>query len=311
MVPGGEPAYAKMPRSAMGVLMRGWGPGPALGAHRHSGTDAGNSHRARRVALACEIVGEDYVTRSKTAHGAIADPDFHLPRENKNVLSPGRGVPIAPIVRRETAEHEVGTRLKRNVVALLDRQREIFKMGLAVVARIYPCDHARAPSHLNRFGAGAGAITPIAPIRLDTSKNRGPLWLPCCRTKWDLALGFFRRPAIRLCAGAAHQHRPLGVAEAVSLQEGLDSLLVVDDRKRARPVRAPQAALEPPGVEYAGQRVPDVRERIRLLRQRASAGDLDHRILALGEFHHFGKIGPGLRRRRRYARLLDAHMVDM
>src|SRR6202047_2221173 len=141
------PAYAKMPRSAMGVLMHGWGPGPALGAHRHSGTDAGNSHRARRVALACEIVGEDYVTRSKTAHGAIADPDFHLPRENKNVLAPGRGVPIAPIVRRETAEHEVGTRLKRNVVALLGRQREIFKMGLAVVARIYPYDHARAPSH--------------------------------------------------------------------------------------------------------------------------------------------------------------------
>src|SRR3981081_357269 len=108
------PAYAKMPRSAMGVLMRGWGPGPALGAHRHSGTDAGNSHRARRVALACEIVGEDYITRSKTARGAIADPDFHLPRENKNVLAPGRGVPIAEIVRRETREHEIGTRLKSN-----------------------------------------------------------------------------------------------------------------------------------------------------------------------------------------------------
>jgi hypothetical protein len=51
------------------------------------------------------------------------------------------------MVRSKTAEHEVGTRLKRNVVALLGRQREIFKMGLAVVARIYPYDHARAPSH--------------------------------------------------------------------------------------------------------------------------------------------------------------------
>src|ERR1700732_2487425 len=90
-----SPAHAKMPRGAMGVLIHGWGPGPALGAHRHSGADPGNSHRARRVALACEIVGEDYVTRSKTAHGAIADPDFHLPRENKNVLAPGRGVTIA------------------------------------------------------------------------------------------------------------------------------------------------------------------------------------------------------------------------
>jgi len=99
------------------------------------------------VALAFEIVGEDYITRSKTALGAIADPDFHLPHENKNVLSPGRGVPIAPMVRRETTEHEVGTRLKRNVVALLGRQGEIFKMGLAVVARIYPYDHARTPSH--------------------------------------------------------------------------------------------------------------------------------------------------------------------
>jgi hypothetical protein len=99
------------------------------------------------VALACEVVSEDHITRSKTARGAIADPDFHLPHENENVLSPGRGVPIAPMVRRETAEHEVGTRLKRNVVALLGRQREIFKMGLAVVARIYPYDHARAPSH--------------------------------------------------------------------------------------------------------------------------------------------------------------------
>jgi|HubBroStandDraft_6_1064221.scaffolds.fasta_scaffold651077_3 hypothetical protein len=122
----------------MRVLMRGWRPGPASGAHRHSGTDAGNSQRARRVALACEIVGEDCITRSKTARGAIADPDFHLPRENKNVLSPGRGVPIAEIVRRETAEHEIGTRLKRNVMALVGRQREIFKMGLAVIARTYP-----------------------------------------------------------------------------------------------------------------------------------------------------------------------------
>src|SRR6516165_7130456 len=51
------------------------------------------------------------------------------------------------MVRREAAEHEVGTRLKCNVVALLGRQREIFKMGLAVVARIYPYVHLRAPSH--------------------------------------------------------------------------------------------------------------------------------------------------------------------
>src|ERR1700738_2073196 len=151
-----SPAHAKMPRgaseqhsgrSAMECPHPWMGAGPALGTHRHGGTDPRNSQRARRVALACEVVSEDHITRSKTARGATADPDFHLPHENKNVLSPGRGVPIAPMVRRETAEHEVGTRLKRNVVALLGRQREIFKMGLAVLARIYPYDHARAPSH--------------------------------------------------------------------------------------------------------------------------------------------------------------------
>src|SRR5271155_759174 len=149
-----SPARAKMPRGASeqhsgchGVSSYVDGAGPTLGAHRHSGTDPRNSQRARRVALACEVVSEDHITRSKTARGAIADLDFHLPHENKNVLSPGRGVPIAPIVRRKTAEHEVGTRLKCNVVVLLGRQREIFKMGLAVVARIFPYDHARAPSH--------------------------------------------------------------------------------------------------------------------------------------------------------------------
>src|SRR6476661_8276215 len=109
----------------------------ASGAHRHRGADPRAPYRARRMALTCEVVGEDHVTRPKAARGAIADPDFHLPFENKNVLPPGRGMPIAEIVRRETAEHEVGTRPKRNVVALLGRQREIFKMGLAVVARIY------------------------------------------------------------------------------------------------------------------------------------------------------------------------------
>src|SRR5215471_12404604 len=77
-------------------------------------------------------------------------------------------------------------------------------------------------------------------------------------------LTFFRQPAISLGAGAAHQHGPLSVAQAVSLKKGLDGLLVVDDCGRARPVRAPQAAIETPGVEQAGKRVPDVRERIRL-----------------------------------------------
>ena len=103
--------------------------GLTLFGHSHGGTDPWDPQRARRVALARSVVGQDHIARSKTARGAIADPDFHLPRENKNVLAPGRRVPIAKIVRGETAEHEVGTRLNRDVVDLLGRQREIFKEG--------------------------------------------------------------------------------------------------------------------------------------------------------------------------------------
>jgi hypothetical protein len=66
------------------------------------------------------------------------------------------------MVRRETAEHEVGTRLKRNVVALLGRQREIFKMGLAVVALIYPYDHGRAPFPQRDHRARKGVLRVIA-----------------------------------------------------------------------------------------------------------------------------------------------------
>src|SRR5260370_24369821 len=63
--------------------------------------------------------------------------------------------------------------------------------------------------------------------------------------------GRARRPAISLRAGAPHEHCPLSVAQAVGAKKGLDGLLVVDDRKCARPVRAPQAAIETPGIEHA------------------------------------------------------------
>jgi hypothetical protein len=76
-------------------------------------------------------------------------------------------------------------------------------------------------------------------------------------------LTFLWRPTIGFGACAAHQHRSLTVAQAVSLEEGRDGLLVVDDHIRACPVRAPQAAVETPGIEHAGERIPDVRERIR------------------------------------------------
>src|ERR1700761_8550656 len=98
--------------------------------------------------------------------------------------------------------------------------------------------------------------------------------LPGVRLVGSLTL-LLRRPAIGLGAGAAHQHGAFAVAQAIGLDEGLDRLLVVDDRERAGPVGAPQATLETPGIEHACQRVPDVRERIWLLRQGAGAADLD------------------------------------
>ena len=69
-----------------------------------------------------------------------------------------------------------------------------------------------------------------------------------------------RRPTIRFRAGPSHQHRALAVAQTVGLHEGLRRLLEVDDRARARPVGAPEAAVESPRVEYARKRVdPSVR----------------------------------------------------
>src|SRR5215831_14440571 len=78
--------------------------------------------------------------------------------------------------------------------------------------------------------------------------------------------GLLRRPAVRLGAGAAHQHRALTGAQAIGLAEGLDGLFVVDDGEGASPVGPPQAAFETPRVEHAGERIPDVREGIGLPR---------------------------------------------
>ncbi len=72
---------------------------------------------------------------------------------------------------------------------------------------------------------------------------------------WKLCLKpnvLLGRPAVRLRAGATHQHGPLRVGQAISLEEGFDGLLIGDDGERACPVRPPQAAIETPGIEHAG-----------------------------------------------------------
>jgi hypothetical protein len=87
----------------------------------------------------------------------------------------------------------------------------------------------------------------------------------------DAAISLQRRPTISFGTRAAHQHRSLTLAQAVSFKEGLDDLLVVDNGVFARPVRTPQATLKTSGIEHAGERIPDVGERIRLPGQRAHA----------------------------------------
>src|SRR5712672_477637 len=96
MVPGSQPASPRlMPRCLVvpqsntvaevprGVLIRGWGAGPALGAHRHSGTDPRNSQRARRVALACEVVREDHITRSNGPQENGGTRGWHPPEAQR------------------------------------------------------------------------------------------------------------------------------------------------------------------------------------------------------------------------------------
>jgi hypothetical protein len=48
------------------------------------------------------------------------------------------------------------------------------------------------------------------------------------RQQEDVALDFLRRPTIRFGSGTPHQHGSLAGTQAVSLQERLDRLLVID-----------------------------------------------------------------------------------
>src|SRR5215210_5716108 len=59
------------------------------------------------------------------------------------------------------------------------------------------------------------------------------------------------RPVVDACQRAAHQDSAVAVREAVGDAERLDALLVGQERHRPGPVRAPQAAIQPEGVEDA------------------------------------------------------------
>src|SRR5687768_3519408 len=113
-------------------------------------------------------------------------------------------------------------------------------------------------------------------------RSFAPAFARACFSRPTTSL-LLRHPPISRRARAAHQHRALGIAQALGLDERPHGLLVVHDRESARPVRAPQAAIDTPRVEDARERLPDIVGGVGLLRERARAADLDHGVLALGE----------------------------
>jgi hypothetical protein len=102
----------------------------------------------------------------------------------------------------------------------------------------------------------------------------------------------------------------IGIQSALTPTPDPSPSLYAPQGEGRSPVGTPQAAIETPGIEHAGQRIPDVLMRIGLPRQRAGAADLDYRVRPLGQCQHFRQFGPGLGRGRGHARLQKAEMVD-
>ena len=100
-----------------------------------------------------------------------------------------------------------------------------------------------------------------------TTRRRSPTF---CRVEHQGA-GSTRRPLINPLERPAHQHRPVTVGQPIGDAEGVDPLRIRQQTHRPCPVRPPQAALEPVGIENARERVPDILVRERLVRERAGA----------------------------------------
>src|SRR5689334_19381854 len=77
-----------------------------------------------------------------------------------------------------------------------------------------------------------------------------------------------RFPLIHPLQGLAHQYGAVARGQPVGDEERVDALFVGQEPGRAGPVGAPQAAVEPEGVEDARERIPDVFIRKRLARER-------------------------------------------
>jgi hypothetical protein len=153
---------------------------------------------------------------------------------------------------------------------------ELLQAHLATIERLNPkinaictlaAESAMAAAQRAERAVVAGAATPpfsvprhyVPAVPLCTEPLCAAILNRFCPA---LALTFLRRPTVGSGACTAHQHCSFTVAQAVSFEERLDGLLVIDDGVCACPVGAPQAAIKTPSIEHAGERIPDVRERI-------------------------------------------------
>jgi hypothetical protein len=114
---------------------------------------------------------------------------------------PECGVPIAPIVRQETAEHEVGTSLKGNVVVLLGRHGEIFEQ---------PDYHKAVWLSVMRVSCpGSGSWHLESPTEARSLTRAADAWTYCTQFRhryrhWCNATVGAVRPAERLVSEPGH-----------------------------------------------------------------------------------------------------------
>jgi len=153
------------------VLIRGWAAGPVRHPTATVALIRGTSQRSASCGpWPVKVVSED---QSPVQTTCVPSPiPFHLPHENKNVLVAGaRCANRSNSPPGKQAEPRVGTRLKRNVVALPSAGRgRSSKWGLPSLAVSYPYDHALRSFPQKTF---------VHAKAYSAHRRRRNLWHPC------------------------------------------------------------------------------------------------------------------------------------
>ena len=90
---------------------------------------------SRDMAVPCGVLGEHYVTRSKTANRAVAGFDLDLSGQRDDILAPRRGVIIAQMGCRRAAKNNAMRRLERGGFHTAEKvsfHLEVFEVGFIV-----------------------------------------------------------------------------------------------------------------------------------------------------------------------------------